>query len=604
MPLNKAAPGFSFKKNGKGKTVFITGGAGRIGRNLIRALQRDGYEVRVLAETKDFMSNMPSGVIPYVGDIGNKKVLMEGFKGVDTVYHLAAIVSEYKAHTNELMRVNVQGTAAVLEACRASGVGHLVFASTVDVYGSNRKDILNEDSRLKPTDKYGYSKMLAEREVEKYADKLDYTIFRMAAIYGKEFAASYFKVFKAIKEQKAYLIGDGNNHLALVHIDDVVNAFILADSNRKSSRMIYNLSDGVSYTQQQLFATVAKMLNVDPPTRHISPIVVKLLARSRNLDSDELRFIMSNRLIDIAKLKKELGFKPTVDIKDGAMELVKEFLKKGPKYKVNYNADLMMNNFGKTEKYIYERLEQKGALMFMLIDPVDYKTPDEAIKTAKEAEEGGADLILVGGSIGAQGELLDYVMKGLKEKISSPVVLFPGNIATLSRYADAVYFMSLLNARTPYWITHAQMLSAPLVKQLKIEPLPVGYIVVAPGGTVGWVGDVNLVPREKTKIAASLALAGEYLGNHFIITDVGSNPQLQGQGPVPPEMIKAVKSTISVPYIVAGGIRTTDDLRTTIKAGADIVQIGTAIEQSSAARKQAESFSKVVKEEGIKRVRK
>ena len=98
----------------------------------------------------------------------------------------------------------------------------------------------------------------------------------------------------------------------------------------------------------------------------------------------------------------------------------------------------MNTKFGKTEKYIYERLEEKGALMFMLIDPVDYRTPELAIKTAKQAEEGGADLILVGGSIGAQGELLDYVMKGVKESVSSPVVLFPGNIATLSRYADAI----------------------------------------------------------------------------------------------------------------------------------------------------------------------
>ncbi|MDE1860357.1 MAG: geranylgeranylglyceryl/heptaprenylglyceryl phosphate synthase [Candidatus Micrarchaeota archaeon] len=263
-----------------------------------------------------------------------------------------------------------------------------------------------------------------------------------------------------------------------------------------------------------------------------------------------------------------------------------------------------MQKPGKVERYIYERLEQKGALMFMLVDPVDYKTPDMAVKTAAEAHAGGADLILVGGSIGAQGELLDYVTKGIKEAIGAPVVLFPGNIATLTRHADAVYFMSLLNARNTYWITNAQMLSAPLVKQMRIEPLPVGYIVVAPGGTVGWVGDVNMVPREKSKIAASLALAGEFLGNKFIITDVGSNPQTQGYGPVPHEMVRAVKDAITVPYIVAGGIRDVDMLRTTIRSGADIVQIGTAIEQSSEARKQAEAFAKVIKEEGAKKLKK
>ena len=263
----------------------------------------------------------------------------------------------------------------------------------------------------------------------------------------------------------------------------------------------------------------------------------------------------------------------------------------------------MKTKAGRVERYIYERLEEKGALMFMLVDPVDYKTPEAAIKTAKDASEGVADLILVGGSIGAQGELLDYVTRGVREASSVPVVLFPGNIATLTRYADAVYFMSLLNARSTYWITHAQMLSAPLIKQMKIEPLPVGYIVVAPGGTVGWVGDVNLVPREKSKIASSLALAGEFLGNRFIITDVGSNPGLQGKGPVPPEMVRAVKDTISVPYIVAGGIKDTVSLRATLKSGADIVQIGTAIEQSNKARKQAELFSGIVKEEGAAKLK-
>lgn len=331
MPLNKAVPGFSFNKNGKDKTAFVTGGTGRIGRSLVRALQRDGYTVRVLASNKDFMHNVQSGIVPYVGDITNKKILNEGFRGVDVVYHLAAIVSEYRANTNELMRVNVQGTANVLEACRTNGVAHLVFASTVDVYGSNRNDLLTEESKLKPTDKYGYSKMLAEKEIEKYTDKIDYTIFRMAAIYGREFAAPYFRVFKALRDGKAYIIGNGMNQLAMVHINDVVNAYALAERARKGSHNVYNLSDGVTYTQQGLFNLVADMLKVTRPSRHISPLVVKLLAKRRNLDSDELRFIMSNRKIDTKKVRKELGFRPTVEIKDGAMELVKEFLKSGPK---------------------------------------------------------------------------------------------------------------------------------------------------------------------------------------------------------------------------------------------------------------------------------
>ena len=208
-----------------------------------------------------------------------------------------------------------------------------------------------------------------------------------------------------------------------------------------------------------------------------------------------------------------------------------------------------------------------------------------------------------GGSTGAQGELLDHVSKSIKESVDVPLILFPGNIATITRYADAIYFMSLLNARNPYWITQAQMLSAPVIKHHKIEPLPVGYIVIQPGGTVGWVGDVNFVPREKPKIAASLALAGQYIGSRFIVTDTGSNPQAQGSGPVPLEMIKAVKEAIDVPYIVAGGVTDLTYMRKAYAAGADVLQVGTAFENSKDALKIARSFSKIAKEEGAKKLK-
>ena len=237
----------------------------------------------------------------------------------------------------------------------------------------------------------------------------------------------------------------------------------------------------------------------------------------------------------------------------------------------------------------------------MFLDPVDYRTPDDAVRMGVSAVEDGADVLLVGGSTSAQGELLDSVTKGIKDKAGGvPVVLFPGNIATLTKHADAIYFMSLLNARNPYWMIQAQMLSAPVIRNLGIEALPVGYIVVSPGGTVGWVGDVNLVPREKPKIAAALALAGEYIGNRFIVTDTGSNPQLQGEGHVPLEMIRAVKNAISVPYIVGGGVRDVESLRQVIKSGADAVQVGTAIEESKSLVKL---FAKATKEEGAKKLK-
>lgn len=230
------------------------------------------------------------------------------------------------------------------------------------------------------------------------------------------------------------------------------------------------------------------------------------------------------------------------------------------------------------KKYITEELSKKGALFFALIDPLDYKNIDDAVKTAKEADEADSDVILIGGSTGVQGDVLDDVTKKIKESVSKPVVLFPGNIGTLTKYADAVYFMSMLNSRNPYWISDAQMLAAPLVKQYGIEPLSVGYTVVEPGGTVGYVGDSRLIPRNKPQIGAAYGLAAQYMGFDFFITDTGSNPE---NGHIPLEMVKAVSSSIDINYIVAGGIRTPEESKKIAEAGADIIQVGTALEKES-----------------------
>jgi phosphoglycerol geranylgeranyltransferase len=160
--------------------------------------------------------------------------------------------------------------------------------------------------------------------------------------------------------------------------------------------------------------------------------------------------------------------------------------------------------------------------------------------------------------------------------------------------------MSMLNSRNPYWISEAQTLAAPVIKKIGIEPLPTAYLVIGDGGTVSWVGDAKPIPLNKPKIAAAMALAAEMMGFRFVFTDAGSNPP----EPVPPEMIATVKHVISPEtfYIVAGGIRTEAQIRADIKAGADAVQIGTAIEESKNVKDKVSKLVKAVKEEGKKRL--
>ncbi|MFH1094594.1 MAG: geranylgeranylglyceryl/heptaprenylglyceryl phosphate synthase [Candidatus Micrarchaeota archaeon] len=255
----------------------------------------------------------------------------------------------------------------------------------------------------------------------------------------------------------------------------------------------------------------------------------------------------------------------------------------------------------KTRDHLLDALEKRGALLVALIDPLDHPTLDAAIAAGRAAAEAGADYVLVGGSIGVQGELLDRVCKEIKSSVSVPLVLFPGNVTTLSKYADAVYFMSMLNSRNPYWISGAQTLAAPTVKQAGIEALPMGYIVCEPGGTVGFVGDANLVPRSKPQIAAAMAIAGQCMGSQFILTDSGSNPK---EGPLPPEFAKAVASSISVPYLIGGGVRTPAQASALVKAGADILQVGTALECAGDVKKTVASLASAIHEAGKGRKKK
>ncbi|MFH1588340.1 MAG: geranylgeranylglyceryl/heptaprenylglyceryl phosphate synthase [Candidatus Diapherotrites archaeon] len=225
-------------------------------------------------------------------------------------------------------------------------------------------------------------------------------------------------------------------------------------------------------------------------------------------------------------------------------------------------------------KILNEFCASKGAV-FSVIDPPN-QDPDVSGKLAKAAEEAGVSAVAVGGSVGAQGDLLDKTIIEIKENSSLPVILFPGNIATISKYADAIYFMSLMNSNDPYYITGAQIASAYSVKKLGLEVLPTSYIITEPGRAVGWVGKAQLIPRNLPYLAGITALAGQFMGSKLIILESGGG----APSPAPPAMVAYTKKAVDIPLIVAGGVRSPKHAFETIKAGADIIHVGTAAEEA------------------------
>jgi phosphoglycerol geranylgeranyltransferase len=238
---------------------------------------------------------------------------------------------------------------------------------------------------------------------------------------------------------------------------------------------------------------------------------------------------------------------------------------------------------GPIETYLLEKMKAEGSIHITLVDP-EKITPPQASRVAENSKTSGTAAIMIGGSTFVSQAHLDDVVKAIKRTVDLPTILFPNNVTGISRYADAIWFMSLLNSVDPYFLIGAQILGAPLVKKYGLEPMSMGYIIVGEGGTASIVGKAIPVPYNKPELAAAHALAGKYLGMRFIYLEGGSG----ARDPVPPDMIRTVKHYVDTPLIVGGGIRTKEQALTAASAGADIIVTGNLIESTDAKQRVSE----------------
>jgi phosphoglycerol geranylgeranyltransferase len=229
---------------------------------------------------------------------------------------------------------------------------------------------------------------------------------------------------------------------------------------------------------------------------------------------------------------------------------------------------------GRVEKYLLDKIGQDGAVHITLIDP-EKVTPSSVSHMVREAESCKTAAVMVGGSTFVSTSHLDRVVKAIKKSVNIPVILFPNNVTGISKHADAIWFMSLLNSSDPYFLMGAQVLGAPIIKKFGLEPIPLGYIVVGEGGAVSVVGKAVSIPYDKPELAVAHALAAQYFGMRFVYLEAGSG----AKQPVPSNMIRAVKNVASIPLIVGGGIKTGGQVKEIVEAGANIIVTGTVVEE-------------------------
>ncbi|MCB0686294.1 MAG: geranylgeranylglyceryl/heptaprenylglyceryl phosphate synthase [Saprospiraceae bacterium] len=211
----------------------------------------------------------------------------------------------------------------------------------------------------------------------------------------------------------------------------------------------------------------------------------------------------------------------------------------------------------------------------MLIDPdkVHLNDIDEIIKRAVDA---GVDYFFVGGSLIVNNGL-DSCLTEIKKRCSIPLILFPGDSYQLSYRADAILFLSLISGRNAELLIGKHVITAPYLKLSPLEIISCGYILVDGGvpTTVSYMSNTQPIPSDKDDISICTALAGEMLGLKLIYLDAGSGAVI----PVSESMIESVSQTIEIPVIVGGGIDTPEKALRNVKAGADIIVVGNAIEK-------------------------
>lgn len=219
--------------------------------------------------------------------------------------------------------------------------------------------------------------------------------------------------------------------------------------------------------------------------------------------------------------------------------------------------------------------EKKLAVLF---DP-DKLRLKKMEQTLELAVECGVDYFFIGGSL-VVNNMLDALLARIRECCPIPLILFPGNSFQLSYRADGILFLSLISGRNPELLIGQHVISAPFLKMSPLEIISTGYMLVDGGvqTAVQYMSNTYPIPAHKDDIAICTALAGELLGLKMIYLDAGSGAKT----PVSESMIEAVSSAVNVPLIVGGGIRTPEKVAANLRAGADMIVVGSAFEHDPA----------------------
>ncbi len=306
--------------------AFVTGGSGFIGGHLIDALLHSGWSVRALVHRASLVQSKSVETIS--GDICDSAVLASALDGAEVVFHLASALGSAVIGKNEFWRVNVGGTAVLIEAAQKKGISRFVHVSSAGVLGSvSPGDTADETYPPRPVSVYDRTKLEAEKiALNSASTGLDVVVIRPGWAYGPRDRRT-FKLIRRLEKGKLTLLPGGKARQTPVFIEDLVAGILLALQSGKSGQ-IYHLAGEEILTAAEIVAAIRRALG---KSWHSIPIPL-FLARMAALFFEaiyfpfrkeppfsraKLSFFIHSKPLAIEKARTELGYIPRVHFRQG-----------------------------------------------------------------------------------------------------------------------------------------------------------------------------------------------------------------------------------------------------------------------------------------------
>jgi UDP-glucose 4-epimerase len=321
--------------------VLVTGASGAIGPRVVNVLEQKGCDVRTFSVDVSSAKMFSPCVEVVTGDVTDKDAVQRAMQGVDAVVHMAAllhVVDPSSGLREKYRRVNIGGTAAIVEAAIEMGITRVVLFSTIAVYGSESGRVFDENCPTQPKTDYALTKLAAEEIVlnARRADgELVGTVLRLGAVYGSRIKGNYERMVRALVHNRFIPVGNGVNRRTLIYDKDVAIAAALAIEHPAAAGRIYNVTDGTFHTLNEIISAICRTLGRKPP-RFSLPVaparfaanMLENGARLCGCRSSITRSTIDKYTEDIAvestRIQKELGFVPQYDLSKGWREAIRE----------------------------------------------------------------------------------------------------------------------------------------------------------------------------------------------------------------------------------------------------------------------------------------